>query len=159
MAFGSVTLSAANTLTFDQVSFAVGLFQGVAMLMHRILWKPASAFLRELTANTDQCIFALTTTNRLTTLEDSTDPSVIAYYKIVGMGAGVEPIHLPLITDFSTLPGGGKLVAANPIFLAAVSSGYAAALGPVLAQIDFTFVNLSDAQYLEVLQAQFPANI
>jgi hypothetical protein len=159
VAFGSVTLSAVNTLTFSQIQFAVGLFQGMAIILHRVHWRPGTTFIREIAAATDQCIFAITSTNRLTSIDDISDPSVLAYHKIVGAGANVEPWRLPFITDFTMLPGGGRLIAANPLYLGAVTTGFAAATGPIQVSLDFTFIELAAAQYLEVLQAQFPANI
>jgi hypothetical protein len=44
------------------------------------------------------------------------------------------------------------------LYLAAMSSGFVGA-GIIKAQLDFTFVELSDRDYLELIQAQFPGNI
>lgn len=158
VAFGTCTLSAINTLTFSQIQMAVGLFQGVAMVIHRILWDPTAATLRELVAATDSLSMALCTTNRLTSIADLTDPSIIAKKQIVCVAANTEPITRPIVDDFTNLPGGGKLISANPIFFGMTSGGFG---GTAVAyvQLDFTFVELSSADYLELVQAQFPANI
>lgn len=158
IALASVTLSAANTITFSQLQTSVGLFQGVAMLLHRVLWYPASAATREIVASTDQLNMAITVSNRLTSLADVTDPSIVALKQIIGIAANVEKAELPLLSDFTTLPMGGKLIPANPLFIGAASAGFAAAC-VVRAQLDFSFVQLSDSDYLELLQSMYPIQV
>lgn len=157
-AYGVVTMSAANTLTFSQINMGMGIFQRTAMLLHRCLWSPTAPSLRELVAATDHLDMALVSSNRLTTISDLTDPAVIAAIRLVAIGVAVETRTLPIISDFTTLPGGGKLIAGNPIYVGAMTGG-AAAASVVRVQLDFTFVELSDSDYLELVQAQYPANI
>lgn len=157
-AYGLVTMSAANTLTFGQIQMGVGLFQGIALVIHRVLWYPSWGTLKEIVAATDILSFALTTSNRLTGLVDISDPAIITRKAIAAIGVGTEPYHLPIISDFTTLPGGGKLVPANPLWIGCTSSGFAAA-GEMRAELEFTFVELADREYLELIQTMFPANI
>lgn len=158
VAYGIVAQAVINTLTFNQIQLAVGLFQGVAMLLHRILWMPYGGTLREIVAATDSMQLALTSSNRLAAIGDITDPAIIAQMQVWGVGVAVANEKIPYISDFSTLPGGGKLVAANPIYLAITTGGFAA-VATCRVQLDFTFIELSDRDYLEVIQAQFPANV
>ncbi len=158
VAFGTVTQSAANTLTFGQVQMGVGLFEGKAMLIHRIKYRPTSTALREIVTNADRIIVGLTTSNRLSAIFDVADPAIIDQKDIVGIGVGVEPYQLPLVTDFTMLPGGGKLVPANPLWVACMSQGFAAA-AILRVDLEFTFVELSPQDYLEVIQSMFPANV
>lgn len=156
--YGTVTMSAANTLTFSQIQFAVGLFQGIAILLHRVLWYPTNTSCREMVAATDDMQLAITTSNRLTAIADVAEPAVVALKRIIGVGVAVEPWTLPLVTDYTMLPGGGKLIPANPIYLAMVTVG-AVAASAAKAHLEFTFVELQAADYLELIQAQYPANI
>jgi hypothetical protein len=158
IAYASVLQSAANTLTFAQINMGVGLFQGVALLLHRIQWYPFAAALRELVTAADSMDMALTTSNRLTAIYDVLDPSVICVRRLLPIAATVAPYDIPLISDFTMLPGGGKLIAANPLWIACGSLAFAAA-AQIRAQLDFTFISLTDAEYLELLQATYPANI
>lgn len=158
IAIAQVTASAANTLTFAQIIFGVGLFQGVALLVHRVNWYPHSTTLRELVAATDALFMALTTSNKLTSIEDVLDPSIIALRSRISVGAATADWDLPLVTDFTSLPGGGKLVPANPMFIAIKQSG-AAAAGLIRATMDFTFVSLDSDAYLELLQSMFPVQV
>lgn len=158
VAYGSVTHSAANTLTFSQIQFAVGLFQGVAILLHRILWYPGAATIREIVAVTDDLQMALVTSNKISAILDLREPAVIAAKRIVGVGTAVEPRELPLVTDFCLLPGGGKLMPANPVYLASASNGFAAVQNVTIC-MEFTFLELQASDYLELIQSQYPANV
>lgn len=156
--YGVVTMSAANALTFSQIQFAVGLFQGIAILLHRVLWRPTSTSIRELVAASDALYLALTTSNRLANIVDLSEPAIVAALSLIGKGVATENQELPLISDFTMLPGGGKLIPANPIYVAAFTEG-AAAASSIRCQMEFTFVELSAADYLELIQSQYPANI
>lgn len=158
VAFGVCQMSAANTLTFSQINMGMGIFQRTAMLLHRVLFTPSLPSLREIVAASDDLAMAICSTNRLTTIGDAGDPAMIAFYRIVGVGVAVASEKIPYIVDFTTLPSGGRLIAGNPIYLAANTNG-AVAASLVKCQLDFTFVELSDADYLELVQAQYPANI
>jgi len=157
-AFGQVTESAAGTLTFSAINMAVGLFQGIAMVIHRILWVPTTASIREVVAVTDSLLMALTTSNRLSSISTVAEPAIIAQKRYVGIGATVQPVELPFISDFTNLPSGGKLIPANPLFVGVESGGFAA-VANISVELEFTFVTLSDRDYLEIIQSQFPANI
>lgn len=160
VAFQRLTMSAANTITFQQIQFGVGLFQGVALILNRILYVLGANTLREIAAVTDYIAFGLTTSNRLTALNLATDPAIIDAKALVGVSAAAPTslVESPIISDFTALPGGGRLCPANPLYLVMFGTGMAAA-GIMDVEIDFQFVQLTDAEYLELIQSQFPANI
>lgn len=114
VAYGSVTMSAANTLTFSQIQMGVGLFDGRAMCIHRIKYDGTSNSFRELVAATDRAVIGLTTSNRLTSIVDVSDPAVIDKVDLLCIAANIELIRLPLISDFTMLPGGGQTRAGQP---------------------------------------------
>lgn len=158
VAYGTVTMSAANTLTFSQIQMGVGLFEGKALLVHRVNFRPYAAACREMVAATDAMYLALTTSNRLSTIFDVSDPAIVCQFHIVGVGVAVEKWTLPLTMDYTSLPAGGKLLPANPIFLGMNSAGFAAA-GVCRVELEFSFVELTAAEYLEVIQSMFPSNV
>jgi hypothetical protein len=152
-----IIMDGANTLTFAPFTFGVGLFQGVGMVIHRIEYRPTNATLREIAAVTDALTLAVVNTNKLDDLV-ADDPSMMDSQTIVGMGAAVEPQKIPIISDFTSLPGGGLIVPANPMFVGMTSGGFAAA-GAADVRMWFTFRQLADKDYLELLQSTFPANL
>ncbi len=158
VAYASCLMSAADTLSFELVQFAVGIFQGVGILIHRVLYYPVGSSLRQIVAASDSLTIALTTSNRLTSIDDVTEPAVIDRQAIIGIGAGVEPVYLPMISDWTNLPGGGKIFPANPLYLGVTTAGFTSA-AKVFVEIQFTFVELADKDYIELIQSQLPANI
>jgi hypothetical protein len=128
------------------------------MVIHRLKWFPASTSLKELVANTDNLVMCLSTSQRLITIGIASDPAIIETHLIQCVGTSMEPIHTPIIDDFTSLPSGGKIVPTNPLFVGANSGGF---VGPatIRIEIEFTFKHLADKDYIELIQSQLPANI
>ena len=158
VAFGEVFCSAINTLTFSAIALAVGTFQGVALILHRILYYPSLGSLREQVAATDSLQMGLTSSQRLTQLYEVSDPAIIDMKLVACIAAGTGRYETPLLSDFTQLPGGGKIMAANPIYCAITSGGHVG-LANMRVQLEFTFIELADKDYIELIQAQLPANI
>lgn len=160
-AFITLTMSAANTLTFGQVQFGVGLFQGVAALIHRIELFPSAASMRELVAVADSMYFAITNRDDLASL-DPVNQSVFGALSVLPMMVGgvvsLSLEKLPLVISYVDLPGGALIIPANPLFVGMTSLGFGAA-GQVSAVIYLTFKQLTDAEYVELVQTIMPANI
>lgn len=152
-----ISMSAADTLTFKQIVMGVGVFQGVGIVLHRVEFQPGLATMREFAAATDSLDVGIVTSDSLTSIVGSA-PSIIYAHRVVGMGAVSIPWHLPIIADFTDLPGGGVILPANPIFIAMNSAGFAAA-GNMYSRLWFSFKELSDKDYLELIQSQIAANI
>ena len=156
-----ITMSAANTLTFQQVNFAVGIFQGVAIVIHRIKYYIGSTAWRETILSTDSFQVGLTVSSQLSDIA-MTHVEVIDQQEIIGVSTGTpddfKQVMMPIVSDLSTLPMGGMLVAANPIYLAVASAGLTTA---IVVDVDmlFTFIELSDADYIELIQSRVQANL
>ena len=156
-----VTMSAANTLTFQQVNFAVGAFQGVALLVHRLIYHVGYTAIDEILGADDLFMVAMTTSAqiadiRLTHIEVVDQWEMFAY--ISGTPANEIPTFNRIESDFTSLPGGGLILPANPIYIAMSSSGLVVA-GTCDVEIMFTFRELSDADYIELIQSRVQANI
>lgn len=156
-AYIEVTMSAANTITFSQIRWAVGTFEGIAIKVIRILYYPSLASRREIVAATDSLNMGITGRNDLASL-DPTNQGIYDTRNIVGVGANVEHMDNPIESKFDSLPGGGLLLPANPMYLAADSAGFVAA-AVVRAIVYYVFVRLSDKESLEVLQTIIPGNV
>lgn len=153
-----MAMSAANTLTFQQVRFTTGLVEKIALLIHRVDWIPTGASLREMTGIADNMSMAITMSNAMTGLSP-VDPRVLAVLELTSIAvAPTEPYLTPFYMDFSTLPGGGLLVPPNPLFLGMLTAGFGAAAA-FNAVIYFSYRELSDADYLELIQTLLPQNI
>lgn len=160
-AFVEVTQASANTIAFQQVRFAVGVFQGIGLLLHKVEWFPATAMLTELEADADQFDCALTLRDDLANL-NPTNQSVITRQvwncETHGTAANTLINELPSVAEYTALPGGGLLLPANPIFISLDSNGLASA-GTMRAVVYFTFKELSDQESIELLQTIIPGNV
>jgi hypothetical protein len=67
-------------------------------------------------------------------------------------------IGTPVLKDFSTLPGGGLIIPTAPLYVAMSSSGLAS-VGIMDVIMYYTFKQMSDADYIELVQGMLPANI
>lgn len=152
-----ITMSAANTITFEQIRWAAGTFTNIAIILHEMHIFPSSATVRECVAATDLWTIGLTSRNDLTVLAAS-DQSIYGLVAEVGRAAVVAPWESPLVYSWAHLPEKGIIVPPNPMYLAMTSAGFAAA-GEAHCILYYTFVQVSDKQSLEVLQTILPGNV
>lgn len=160
-ALAGITMSGTDALTFEQIRFGVGIFQGVALLVHQIDYFLSLASHTQLTTSADYCSLALTARDDLTSLTPTVLNVIdVIDYNVVLFGTAAEArmIHKPRTREFNHMPGGGILIPANPLFLAMSSTGFASA-GVARVVIYYTFKTLTDKDYLELLQSMLPANI
>ena len=150
--YGQVTESAAGTLTFSEIRTNVSIFEKVAWILHRIEWYVSQAMYSLLMDASDHILMALTASDSIATLGLNV-PAVIDLMdtiRIQATGVGFNDYNLPFIRDFTTLPGGGLIIAPRPLFLAVqgVSLGSAAS---VEARFYFTQKTLSADEYMELI--------
>jgi len=152
----SLTLSAANTLTFQEVNLGLNLFDKVGLLIHQIRIDLDNGTLRGLVASTDDVIMALTTSNQVSDLALSKQ-AVIDNFGLVAVANGTPGDTViyrePFIMDYTMLPEKGILIAPKPLYLAGISSGLAA-VATYNVRIMFTVVPLSGEDYFELLESR-----
>jgi len=151
------SMTAVNTLVFQQLRFAAGLFEGVALILNRILWFPFSGTLRELVGAADHLQMALVTRNDLASI-DPTNLAVIDEKELVSVGAAVERYETPLVSDWRNSPGGGLIIPANPLYLAMNTAGYAA-VAEMNVVIEYQWKKLSKDESIELLQTLIPGTV
>lgn len=156
-----VVMSAANVESFQQIRFGTGLFGGVALVIHRLEYHLMHASMIQLIDVADSLLFGLTNRDDLTSLAPQNlnilDTNMLSPI-MAGSVVGIQISVLPIIKDFSTLPGQGLIIPPNPLFLAADSVGFATAAVVDLVMY-YTFKHMSDADYIELVQGMLPANI
>lgn len=150
--YGKITESAATTLTFKEIQTNVNVFDKVAWILHKLEWYPRSLDYALLIGNADEVIMALTNSNNLTSL-DLANPSVIDEVKLglhYGTVASFNDHFMPLVHDFSGLPGGGLIIAPRPLYLAIQGVSIAGATEAEVRGF-FTMVDMDAADYLELV--------
>lgn len=107
-------------------------------------------------AAADTFIYAITQSNQITTL--SPDESAVVfrlqqYIGEVGTGASGIVFEDPLVGDFTTMPGGGLLIAPRPLYVA-VDSDSVANTPEVIFRMYFTILELKTDEYFELLESR-----
>lgn len=150
--YGTVTESGATTLTFSEIPTNVDVFSKQAWILHRLDWYLPAASLDLIVGNLDEVRLALTSSDKITSLDPS-NPAVIDTFVIGGHFAtsvGFAYRDNPMIRDFSNLPGGGLIIAPRPLFIGILGVSIAsAATGSVRGY--FTQRTLSADEYLELV--------
>ena len=149
-----VLQSASNTLTFAELAIGVSIFDYAALLLERIEYVPARGTLGDIVADSDIFTGAICGTDGITSL-DMDQPEVYDRISFTAAAAGTAgnaiPYELPVVHDFTKLSGGGILVPAQNIYLAAESAGLAAA-GQLEARVYYTIRELKPVDYIELVQ-------
>jgi len=148
-----VTMSAANVLTFGELNFGITLRDRVAVVVDELYFWPNPTAIANMTAVSDEIIFALTVSDQVTDLEDLADRrtlySTTLHRMDFGTAASAQIFKAPLKESFSP----PLIVLPNRIFFGADTVGLASAM---VAQMRMHFRTVSitqDQQLIEVLEA------
>jgi hypothetical protein len=157
MAVITVTEPAANTLTFSKLETGINLGSNIAWLINRIEYflPPIDYSVFNTVLDAFDC--GLAQSNKFSTINVN-DASIIDIVHLRKNGGtatvdGVVFQMLPLVKDFSTLPGGGLIVVPNPIYGFSVGCGLAAATTTKL-KVYYTQMEIKDADFYELFQSR-----
>jgi len=132
----------------------ISLFEKMAWLISRVEYfiSGYSSF----NSTADMVTWGLSTTDQLTSISLS-NGAVFDYANLQRLDLGVSAtgmmINLPLVKDFSQLPGGGILVPPNPLYLGVVGNGMAAAM-QVTAKLYYLNYQLATDEYWELVESR-----
>lgn len=151
-----LSMSASNTLTFDEIEIGLNIFDKAGLIISRIEYFIGASTIEDMTTAGDDVVCALTSSDTITALS-AQQTEIIDSWGVHrhDMGTAASGVIRPLVEihDFSTMSGGGILVAPKPLHIAMTSAGLAAA-GSTVFRIYFRVIRLSDAQYLELLETR-----
>jgi len=156
VAYLDITQSAADTFTVSgPTTVGSSLFDQQAMVLHRIEYQFADNVMAALNAANDFAAVGLVGSNTLTTLLFN-QAEVYDTHTLLRIQDGAPASHTiwvnPVTHDFTNLPGGGKIVPGDKIYLAVQSAGTGVACRG-FARVTFTVIGLSAAEYLQLAQA------
>ena len=152
----SVECSTANTLTFQEITVGLSIFDKAGILLNRIEYIPSKAMIQEMTAADDTIEMAVTTSNTITTLsvtQTQVIDKVLLNRLDLGTAASGHILEVPIVRDMSTLPGGGVLITPRPWYIALNTAGLASA-GTLTIRFYFTVMKLQPAEYFELLETR-----
>jgi len=152
----SVSEPAANTLTFKKLETGISLSEKVAWLINRIEYILSPLNAATFNGDGDALLFGLSVSNAFAT-PGLIETTIIDYNSVArhdfGAAASMHWDHMPMIKDFSQLPGGGLLVPPTPLYLYAMGVGLTAATATV-ARLYYSLLPLAVDQYWELVEAR-----
>jgi len=147
--------SAAGTATYTRYNFPYSVTDKVAILISRIEYWLGN--LHQLNTSQDYVVAGVCAASSLVSIENQADPGLLDSVKVqridIGTAASGLLVNLPIVKDFSQLPGGGILVAPSPLYAGIVSSG----AGGVLAcwcKLFYTYKELATDEYWELVESR-----
>lgn len=151
----SVTESAANTLTFEELKTGAGIFEKMAMVIHRIEYTTTGTVASLVVEPADQIEVALVTSNQITTLAKDKaqviDRFVFSVYE-QGTPANAWVLTMPWVHDFTSLPSGGLIVPATDLYLACIGTSVASATFWRMT-LYFTYRELKGEEFWELVES------
>ena len=150
--YATVTESAAGTLTFGEIRTNINRGSSVGWILHRIEWMVGLANWNALADASDAIHFALTASDKITTL-DMSDPGVIDWMEVtkkMSTDVGFQTHVDPTIRDFANMPGGGILIYPSPLFVAVQGVSIATARTAVCRGY-YTQIDLSDKDFIDLI--------
>jgi len=150
-----VTESAAATQTSAKFAFPFSIMDKMALIVNRIeYWMASYAQLN--TAN-DIFYAALTAAAAVTDIANQADPLIIDSFSTVRIDMGTAASGLivsqPYIKDFSSLPGGGLLMAPAPLYGMVQGVG-TTPLAACFIKLFYTYVELSTDEYWQLVESR-----
>jgi len=150
-----VTESAAGTLTAEKFAFPFSIMDKMAILVSRLEYWPGD--LNQLNGTGDYVLGGITVSATPTDLRNQADPQVIDSFSLgrIDLGAAATGlfVNMPWVKDFANLPGGGILLAPNPLYVAVKSSG---AGGPMSlwVRMYYTYMQLATDEYWQLVESR-----
>lgn len=147
----AVTEAAAGTIEFQEKLTAAGFGSRKGWLIDEIDYFPTQATLDDIVVSGDILRMALTSSTGVTDLEDITDSRVIhSCYRAVqtNTSVGFQQYQVPFVYQFFP----SKIIALQRIYLA-VQGVSLAAVATLRATIHFRFIDLTDREITELVQA------
>lgn len=149
-----VTMSAANTLTFARAGIGLSMFDYAGLIVTRIEYSFARTVFNELQANADEFVLAVTGSNSISGI-GADRPEVYDRLTLqcntVGAATSSNVEVAPVVHDFTGHSGGGILIPAQDVYLAAFSQGFGAA-ETAYARVYYRVISLQAADFIELVQ-------
>lgn len=156
IAYLAVSESVAGTLKFARLEMANNLLsEKAALIIHRTeIYLDGPQIMN---AALDGVICALTLTDRITAINDLSQPEILMALTLTRYDFGAAATgaleEKPRVRDFSSLPGGGLLVPADRLYLGVQGIGLTG-VAAASCRLYYTVKSLDTADYWELIEAR-----
>lgn len=148
--------SAANTQTSTKFNFPFSIMDKMALVIQRAEYMVGN-LPTALNSSGDLGIIALTVASAVTLITNQADPLIVDNYQVTRMDLGAAASGFfwpqPFVKDFTTLAGGGLLVAPSPLYAMVQGSGAAAAINGWI-KLMYTYVELGTDEYWQLVESR-----
>ncbi len=150
----AVLEASAGTAAYTKFAFPFSIMDKMALVLNRIEYVFG---LTQLNGGGDYCIMGLTVSNAVVSLLALNDPLIIDQSRVdrydMGTAASSCLRDSPVIRDMSTLPGGGLLVAPNPLYGCIVSAGASGVMSGYI-RMYYTYIEMATDEYWQLVEAR-----
>lgn len=147
--------ASAGTAAYVKFAFPFSIMDKMALIINRIEYVFSS--LTQLNTGGDYVLMGLTVSNAVSSLLSLSDPLVLDTARIDRYDIGTAASGLfrdsPVIRDFASLPGGGLLVAPNPLYGAIISNGASGVMGGWV-RMYYTYMELNTDEYWQLVESR-----
>lgn len=155
MAALTVIPTAANAFASAKFAFPFSIMDKIGLLISRIEYFIGT--ITALNSSSDYIYTGLSSAASLVSISDVTDPMIIDSQRVIrvdfGTAASGELTAWPIVRDFSTLPGGGLLVAPSPLYAWTQSSGADTAMS-AQCRLWYTYMELAADEYWQLVESR-----
>lgn len=152
----TITESAANTFTSVKFNFPFSIMDKMGLVVQRIEYDMTS-FAGAFAASADTITFGVCVAATLSDVDNPADPLLVDTARVrradFGTAASGIAFQFPIVKDFTTLTGGGILVAPNPLygFVKGISAGAAATIA---MRLFYTYMELGTDEYWQLVESR-----
>jgi hypothetical protein len=145
----------AGTTAYARFNFPFSIMDKVGLIISRIEYWPYN--LSNLNSSTDTLTAALIAASAILDLTNQADPAMLDSFRIIRNDLGAAATgaleRLPIIKDFSDIPGGGILCAPSPLNVAVQGVGGAGVVG-CWVKLFYTYVEMTTDEYWEMVESR-----
>ena len=147
--------ASAGTAAYSKYAFPFSIMDKMGLIINRIEYWPTN--LSSLNSGTDTVTGGLSISSSITDLADQSNPAIVDSFRLQRLDLGTAASGLfigePFVKDFSSLPGGGLLVAPNPLYGFVQSSGAAGVMGCWI-KLFYNYMELSADEYWQLVESR-----
>jgi len=150
-----VAEAVAGTAAYLKYAFPFSIMDKMGLIINRLEYWPGN--LNNLNSSTDAVIMGLSISSSITDLTDQSNPAIVDSERVQRIDLGVAAsgffFEEPLIKDFSSLPGGGLLVAPNPLYGFVQGFGAGGVMNSWI-KLFYTYMELTADEYWQLVESR-----
>lgn len=147
--------ASAGTAVYTKYAFPFSIMDKMGLIINRIEYWPTN--LNNLNSSTDAVTGGLSISSSITDLSDQSNPAIVDSFRFqridIGTAASGLFVSEAFVKDFSALPGGGLLVAPNPLYGFVQSTNAGGVMGCWI-KLFYTYMELTADEYWQLVESR-----